>query len=172
MATQELQLVDTGGVELRRLPPIPWRDPHSVPPERLEEYIREIEKACAEHPESADLRTCLGMAHAMNFDVYKSMDALEDAIHVDDRNFFAQLKYAELFYRIRGLAQAERETLKALDLANGPWEMALARKQLQGIRELRRNGTQKPEWSGSLARPAWALLALFVILCVAMLWKP
>ncbi|MGH9667441.1 MAG: tetratricopeptide repeat protein, partial [Bryobacteraceae bacterium] len=137
----------------------------------LRDYIREIEKSCAENPESADLRTCLGMAHAMNFDVYKSMDALEEAVRIDSGNFFAQLKYAELFYRIRGLPQAERETLKALELANNSWEMALARKQLQVVRELRRNGTQKPEWTGSLIRPALALLALFVVLSALMVWK-
>ena len=27
-----------------------------------------------------DLHTCLGMAYAMNFEVYKSMDALEEAV--------------------------------------------------------------------------------------------
>ena len=43
------------------------------------------------------------MAHAVNYDVYKSMDALEDARTVDPENFWAQLKYAELHYRLRAL---------------------------------------------------------------------
>ena len=154
-----------------RVLPIPWRDPHTVEPEELQQYIAMLERACLEHPQNADFRTCLGMAHAMNYDVYKSMDALEEAVRIDSGNFFAQLKYAELFYRIRGLPQAERETLKALDLASNSWEMALARKQLQVVRELRRNGTQKPEWTGSLIRPALALLALFVVLSALMVWK-
>ena len=59
---------------------VPWRDPHSVSPAELKEYIGFLEKACEEHPRSADLRTCLGMAYAMNYDVYKSMDALEAAV--------------------------------------------------------------------------------------------
>ena len=50
------------------------------------------------------------MAHAVNYDVYKSMDALEDARAVDPENFWAQLKYAELHYRLRALNRAEEET--------------------------------------------------------------
>src|SRR5262245_15562437 len=80
----------------RALPPIPWRDPHTVEPEELSMYIAQLEQACLDRPESADLRTCLGMAHAMNFDVYKSMDALEEARDIDSTNFWAQQKYAEL----------------------------------------------------------------------------
>jgi len=154
-----------------RLPPAPWRDPHTVSPERLAEYIGDLEAACAANPASGDLRTCLGMAYAMNFEVYKSMDALEAAIQVEPANFFAQLKYGELHYRLRALIRAERETLKAIDLAINSWELSLARKQLQEIRTLMRAGTQKPEWNKPLAQPAWFLLALTVILCLAVYLK-
>src|SRR5256885_14252927 len=61
------------------LPSIPWRDPHTVPSHELSEYIQRLQQACLDHPQSANLRTCLGMAHAMNYDVYKSIDALEEA---------------------------------------------------------------------------------------------
>ena len=167
----ELQTVPTAGLEPRRLPALQWRDPHSVPPEKLRGYIVELEQACAANPESADLRTCLGMAHAMNYDVYKSMDALEEAIRTDDRHFFARLKYGELLYRIRALPWAERETLQALDLAGNHWELSMARKQLQTIRQQWRNGSQKPEWTGSLTRPTLALLALFLISSLVVLWN-
>src|SRR5689334_12533100 len=96
--------------------PVPWRDPHTVLPAELKEYIGFLEKACEEYPGSADLRTCLGVAHAMNYDVYKSMDALEAAVGLDQTHFFAQLKYSELFYRLRALPRAEEETLKAVNL--------------------------------------------------------
>src|SRR5437773_4547238 len=96
------------------LPLIPWRDPHRVSPEDLTAYIRELEDACLQHPRSADLRTCLGVAHAVNYDVYKSMDALEEAIELEPRHFWAQVKYAELHYRLRALAKAEEETGKAI----------------------------------------------------------
>src|SRR5215217_7818509 len=95
-----------------RLPSVPWRDPHTVSPAQLERHIADLERACDEQPHSADLRTCLGMAYAMNFDVYKSMDALEHAVACEPDHFFAQLKLAELDYRLRALVKAERETLK------------------------------------------------------------
>src|SRR5881409_2390236 len=108
------------------LPVVPWRDPHTVSPVALSEYIQRLEQACLEKPESADLRTCLGMAYAVNYEVYKSMDALEAATTLDPAHFWAQLKYAELHYRLRALSRAADETLKAVNLASNPWQLSLA----------------------------------------------
>lgn len=155
----------------RRLPPVPWRDPHSVPPELLKKHIQELEAACELEPASAGLRTCLGMAYAMNYQAYKSMDALEEAVRLEPDHFFAQYKYAELHYRLRALVKAERESIKALDLAETPWEYSLARGQLQTIRTLMRSGTQKPEWNRSLRLPFLALIALTLFLSLAVHWK-
>ena len=154
-----------------RLPAVPWRDPHTVSPARLAEYIRSLEAACDENPRSADLRTCLGMAYAMNYEVYKSMDALQLATELEPAHFFAQLKYAELHYRLRALIRAEQETLRAADLASNAWELSIARKQLQEIRKLIREGTQKPEWTKPLAAPAFWFVAMVVVLCLAVNWK-
>jgi hypothetical protein len=166
--TTELATVQTPAL---RLPPVPWRDPHTVSPAQLAEYIGELERACEEDPASADLRTCLGMAHAMNYDVYQSMDALELAVQLDPQHFYAQLKLSELFYRLRALVRAESETLKAMELAGNYWELALARKQLQEIRRLSRDGTQKPEWTKSLIAPAILLAVMTLVLCLAVNWK-
>jgi|SRR5690242_10395245 len=166
--TSDLAITQHPGL---RLPPVPWRDPHTVSPTQLAEFIGTLEKKCEEMPRSADLRTCLGMAYAMNYDVYKSMDALEYAVEVDPRHFFAQLKLAELNYRLRALVRAERETLKALELAGNSFELALARKQLQEIRRLHREGTQKPEWTKSLKAPALVLAIMTVFLCLVVNWK-
>lgn len=164
-AIQHMPGVLTGPDGLR-LPPIPWRDPHTVSPERLAGYIAMLETACSENPLSADLRTCLGMAHAMNYDVYRSMDALEEARRIEPDNFFAQLKYSELLYRLRTLIRAEEETLKALDLAATAWQMSLARTQLAEIRRLKREGTQKPAWTKSLKGPVVVLALIFILFAV------
>ncbi len=166
MTTTEVIGTSEPGTAALRLPPIPWRDPATVSPAKLADYIRTLELACEQNPRSADLRTCLGMAHAMNFDAYKSMDALETAVQLEPDNFFAELKLSELYYRLRALERAERETLKALELAGNAWELSLARKQLSVIRELKRAGTQKPEWTKRLAPPALWLLAMMVTLCL------
>jgi hypothetical protein len=142
---------------------VPWRDPSTVSKQELAAYIGSLEKACLENPRSADLRTCLGMAYAMNYDVYKSMDALETAVSLDQSHFFAQLKLSELFYRLRALPKAEEETLKAVHLAQNGWELSLARKQLQEIRRLIHDGTQKPAWTKSLKMPVMVLVAMVVV---------
>jgi len=154
-----------------RLPPVPWRDPHTVSPADLKRYIQSLESACELQPRSADLRTCLGMAYAMNFEVYKSMDALELAVQLEPDHFFAQLKYAELHYRLRALIKAEQETLKAIDLAGNSFELSLARKMLQEIRGLMRAGTQKPEWTKSLTSPALMLVAMVIMLSLMVIYK-
>lgn len=140
----------------------PWRDPHTVSPEDLQVYIERLEEAFRKNPASADLCTCLGMAYAMNYDVYRSMDALEEAVRLDGEHFFAQLKYAELLYRIRTLRRAEDETLKALALAGNGWEYSLARTQLQEIRTMLRKGNERPALTKSLRAPALLLLAMAI----------
>ena len=139
------------------LPAIPWRDPHSVSPEKLAEVIVSLQKACALNPSDANLRTCLGIAHAMNYDAYQSMDVLEEARAIEPHNFLAQFKYAELHFRLRALARAEEETRRALDLASNHWELAQARHQLSEIRRMLREGTMKPTWSKSLLIPVICL---------------
>jgi cytochrome c-type biogenesis protein CcmH/NrfG len=155
----------------RRLPPVSWRDPHSVPPEELAAAIASIEEQCRLQPRSADLHTCLGMAYAMNYDAYKSMDALEHAVTCEPHHFWARLKYAELHYRLRALERAEQETKHALQLAGDERELSIARRQLQEIRRLRREGTQKPSWTKSLVAPAVAMGVFLILLSVVRVWR-
>ena len=154
------------GVEFPRLPALPWRDPHSVPPEKLAEVIASLKEACALNPANADLRVCLGIAHAMNYDVYSSMDTLEEARALEPRNFFAQFKFAELQYRLRALHVAETETLQALELASNPWELAQARRQLSEIRRMTREGTIKPTWAKTLVIPVICFGLILAIVTV------
>jgi tetratricopeptide (TPR) repeat protein len=152
------------------LAPVPWRDPHSVSPGELSAYIQQLEQACLENPRSADLRTYLGMAHAVNYDVDKSMDALEDARRVDPENFWAQLKYAELYYRLRVLNRAEEETRRAADLASTPMQLAIARKQMQEIRTLQHSSDRNVHWTKPLTAPVLVLSAMVAAVFVFMMW--
>ena len=153
------------------IPVVPWRDPHEVAPADLQAHIERLERACLDHPQSADLRTCLGMAHAMNYDVYKSIDALEAATTLDPTHFWAQMKYAELHFRLRALIRAEEETKKALELADTPWQLAVARKQLQEIRRLARDSARNVAFNKPLAAPALVLSLMLLVTFVAMSWK-
>jgi tetratricopeptide (TPR) repeat protein len=154
----------------RPLPALPWRDPHSAPPAEVASHIARLEAACLANPRSADLRVCLGLAHAVNYDAYKSMDALEDAIALAPDHFWAQLKLGELHYRLRTLNRAEEETLKAIELAENRWQLAIARKQLQDIRGLLSTCVRNVHWTKPLTVPALALSAMLVLVFVVMLW--
>jgi hypothetical protein len=154
-----------------RLPSTPWRDPHTVSPVKLAEYIQSLLAQCGGPSDSADLRTCLGMAYAMNFDVYCSLDSFEAAVALDPSHFFAQLKYSELLYRIRTLRRAEEETLRALELANNGWELSLARAQLKEIRGLLRKGNERPAMLASWRCPAFLAAAAAVLLALAMTFR-
>jgi hypothetical protein len=153
------------------LPPVPWRDPHNVPKDELTAFIARLEQACVDQPHSADLRTCLAMARAMNYDVYQSMDAVEEARAIDPTNFWAQMKYAELHYRLRALMRAEEETVKAIELAENVWQLGIARRQLQEIRRLYRESARRVHWTKPLTVPALVLGLMFVVVFVAMSWK-
>ncbi|MEO8597214.1 MAG: hypothetical protein ABI759_28100 [Candidatus Solibacter sp.] len=162
----QLQPLERTGLPVRSLPSVPWRDPHSVSPQELAKVIRSLEEQCLANPQSADLHTCLGMAYAMNFEAYKSMDALEHAVSVEPEHFWSQMKLAELQYRLRCLDLAEDLTRRALDLAGNPWEMDVARKQLQEIRRLKRDGTQKPAFTKSLWPPVAVIMAIMIVVSI------
>jgi len=153
------------------LPPVPWRDVYDVAPEDVTTYIAKLEQLCLDYPQSADVRTALGMAHAVNYDVYKSMDALEEARTLEPENFWAQLKYAELHYRLRALNKAEEETRRAAELAGNPVQLALARKQMKDIRTLKHSCVRNVHWTKPLTVPALLFSAGIVAMFVVMLWK-
>jgi hypothetical protein len=111
------------------------------------------------------------MAHAMNYDVYKSMDALEEARSIDGTNFWAQMKYAELLYRLRALNRAEEETQNAIALAENPWQLGVARRQSQEIRRLRRESVRNVSWDKPLMTPALVFSAMILVMFATMLWK-
>ena len=157
--------------ELKPFALLPWRDPHTASPEEVALSVQRLEALCLEHPESADLRTCLGMAHAVNYDVYKSMDALEAAVAIDPENFMAQLKKSELLYRLRVLNRAEEETLRAVELARNSFQLAIARKMLMEIRSQRRHSSRNVHCTKPLTTPALVLSAMLVVTFVVMMWK-
>jgi cytochrome c-type biogenesis protein CcmH/NrfG len=148
------------------LPPVPWRDPYGVAPADLAAYIAELEAACTANPQSADLRVCLGIAHAVNYDVYSSMDALQEARTIDPENFWAQMKYAELHSRLGVLDTAEEATRQAADLAQNPLQLAAARRQLKEIRDRKRTSVRNVAWTKPLTAPALVLAAMVVLIFI------
>ena len=75
--------------------------------------------------------------------------------------------------RAKGLLEffgVPHETRRAADLAQNPWQLAMARKQLQEIRKLRHESVRNVEWTKPLTAPTLALAAMFALLFVVMMW--
>jgi cytochrome c-type biogenesis protein CcmH/NrfG len=140
-------------------------------PAELARTIGELELACLENPKSASLWTCLGIAYAVNYDVVKSLDALETATEVEPDHFWAQLKHGELQYRLRVLMHAEATTLRAEALAEDPWQLSLARKQLKEIRKLTGGKSLQPDLvKPRRTVPALLFSAAFLVVGLAWMW--
>lgn len=150
---------------------VPWRDLYQTSGNELVRYIQHLELACTANPASASLRVCLGVAHAVNLDVYRSMDALEQAVTIEPDNFWARLKYAELHYRLRVLNTAEEETRKAAELATNRMQLALARQQMREIRTLKHTSVRNVAWTKPLTTPVLVLALMFVAVFVVMSWR-
>ena len=148
------------------------RDLTLASPAELAATIVDLELACLEHPASAALWTCLGMAYAVNYDVTKSLDALETATRVEPDHFWAQLKYGELQYRLRVLMHAEATTIKAETLADNPRQLTLARQQLKAIRKLTGGKSLQPDLvTPKRVVPALLFSAVIVVCLVASIWR-
>ena len=113
---------------------------------------------------SADLRMCLGMAHAMNYDVYHSLDALEDARAIDPDELLGadEVRGAPLPAAARSCAPSKRHSRRS-SLRDTPAQFGLARRQLQEIRRARSaKGVRNVTFDKPLGRPALALVLLIV----------
>ena len=87
---------------------------------------------------------------------------------MEPENFWAQLKYAELHYRLRVLDKAEEETRRAAELATSPLQLALARKQAQDIRTLKHSCVRNVHWTKPLTVPVLVLAGMFATIFVVM----
>jgi len=152
------------------LPAVPWRDPHTVSPPDLAAYIGALERRVRENPDSPELWTALGMAHAVNYDVVRSMNALQTATEVEPSHFWARLKHGELHYRLRALDMAEGETLKAVAFAGNALQLSMARKQLKEIRALNPQRVRRDAPASAWGRALFLSMLLMIAVAV-LIWK-
>ncbi|HYZ85298.1 MAG TPA: hypothetical protein VE621_12885 [Bryobacteraceae bacterium] len=135
------------------------------PEGKLEEYIQYLEQSSAANPASADLLTCLGIAHTVRGNVYQAFKSLQRAVAIDANHFFARLRYAELLFRLRSFQNAERECRKALMLARTKVEWRMAHEQLKQIR----SSIEGAGAAVSLAIPQAAMPDSPFFICLALL---
>jgi hypothetical protein len=106
-----------------------------MPAEQLDAYIRTLEAACVAEPPSADLLTCLGVAHAAKAENATAQLAFEKALAAEPDHFFARLRYSELLLRLEHFPEAEAQVRGAARAAQNRAEKAMAKRLLRQIRK-------------------------------------
>ena len=101
------------------------------------------------------------MAHAVNYDVYKSMDALEAARAIDPGPLLgaAEVRGAALPASRAAQGRARRRSRRSSSRAN-PWQLSVARKQLQEIRKAESREHAELRVAGSLVRSSLVFAAI------------
>ena len=69
------------------------------------------------------------------------------------------------------LNRAEEETRRAADLAGSPLQLAVARKQMKEIRELKHSSVRNVEWTKALTVPTLVLSAMVGLMFVFMILR-
>ena len=82
----------------------------------------------------------------------RGIDALENAIKLEPKNFYAHLRMAEFFQRVGVPTRAKAELRIALDLAQGPEEKKIARDLLTAEERLDPRRAWRPDFSRLLGR--------------------
>ena len=134
------------------VPPVPWRDPHAVSPADLARLHPAARSRPAWPTRSRPIcarasawRTRSTTTSTSRWTRSRTRRA------VDPDHFWAQLKYAELHYRLRALSRAEQETRKAVGSPRpAGWQLALARQQMQEIRTLQHACVRNVHWTKPL----------------------
>lgn len=110
-----------------------WPDTARLSRDELVSYIRTLEAACAEQPASADLLTCLGVAHAALERTRIAHLQFERAIQADPGHFYARYHFAKLLLQLRQIDVAKEQCSLAVNRARTRAESAMARRLLHEI---------------------------------------
>jgi hypothetical protein len=95
----------------------------------------------------------LGIALTKALQIPAAERALETAIHLEPRNFYAHLRMAELFQRIGVPTRTKEELQVALDLAQTAEEKKIARDLLTTEERRDPRRAWRPDFSKLLRRP-------------------
>lgn len=117
----------------------------------LRAYIAALEQACSAEPGSADLQTCLGVAHSADKHYGRAKEAFERAVELNPAHFFAHFRYAELLVARGHLRVAEQRAKLAEATARTRAQRSMARRLLGAVRSARDNDAAQ---AGSVPIPA------------------
>ena len=134
-----------------------FSDPQLLEKSERGELVNELRCLVNAHPQVSELRVLLGMALCVNFDAQAAIEELRESVRLSPNSFIAQLKFGELWMRLRVMDQAEEHTRLAGLLVHNAVQSELARRLAATIRTMKREGIER----GGYQRPWTSITGLF-----------
>jgi tetratricopeptide (TPR) repeat protein len=134
-----------------------FSDPYLLEKEERTKLVAQLRECVAQFPELSELRVLLGMALCVNFEAQSAIEELRESVRLAPNSFIAQLKFGELWMRLRVMDQAEEHTLLAAKLARNLAQSEMARRQASSIRTMKREGIERGGYGTPLQKLASSL---------------
>jgi tetratricopeptide (TPR) repeat protein len=106
-------------------------------------------------PECAEARIFLGLANALNCDIYPALDELEKATELQPDSFAAHFTLAQLNFKLRIPERGYAAARGALRCATTPEHRAILTQLLKEERARERNGIARPSFSKPWFLKGW-----------------
>ena len=120
-----------------------FSDPYLLEKEERASLVNQLRECVAQFPDVSELRVLLGMALCVSLDGQAAIEELRESVRLAPDSFIAQLKFGELWMRLRVMDQAEEHTLLAAKLARNLVQSEMARRQASSIRTMKREGIER-----------------------------
>ncbi len=120
-----------------------FSDPYLLEKQERANLVIQLRDSVEQFPDVSELRILLGMALCVNFDAQSAIEELRESVRLAPDSFIAQLKFGELWMRLRVIDQAEEHTQLAAKLARNVAQSEMARRQASSIRTMKREGIER-----------------------------
>jgi Tfp pilus assembly protein PilF len=132
------------------------------------EAIVRLKRAVACAPQYSNAHVGLGIAYAMDSQVYPALDHFGMAAEVDPSNFYAHFKLAQFYFKLRVPKKGYEEATRALKCVSNFEEKKLVAQILKEERQREAAGVRRPTWDRPFSKN-WVRLGL-ALLAVACLF--
>jgi len=130
--------------------------------------ISRLENAVTCAPHYSDGCVGLGMAYAMDSQVYLALDSFERAAELDPANFYAHFKLAQFHFKLRIPRKGYEEAECALRCATTLEERRLIAQILKEERAREAGGMSRPTWDKPFSRN-WLRVGLAILLAACVI---
>ncbi len=131
-----------------------FSDPYLLEKDERASLVSQLRECVAQFPDVSELRVLLGMALCVNLDAQAAIEELRESVRLAPNSFIAQLKFGELWMRLRVVDQAEVHTRQAGLLAQNLAQSEMARRQASSIRTMKREGIERGGYGTPLQKVA------------------